>query len=348
MTAHTVTLNAVTLNPMLPLWVLLPLVAGLAAFSAWQLVRHRNSRRAIDWASRLLMVLLLLLLALRPAIPGSPSGSTATGGLEVYFVVDTTSSMAAEDFGSRGGQPGQRLDGVKSDIAGIVRQLLGAEFALVTFDSQAVQRVPLTTDASAVLSATSVLTQEATLYSTGSSIDAPLELLKAVLADANAENPQRPRMLFYFGDGEQTTNTEPQPFEELAEFTDGGAVLGYGTESGGRMREFSGYQLEEGQVQSYIQDFTANPPGDAISRIDEENLRAVASQLGVDYEHRRPGEPVGPLVSGITVPPSSRDTSPGELPTEFYWIFALPLGLLALRELFAVASAIRALPRGAG
>lgn len=338
-----------TFTPMLPLWVLLPATAAMAALAAWQLLRHRGARLAIVWAARLLMVLLLLVLALRPAIPAASSGSSTTGGLEVYFVVDTTSSMAAEDFGSgTDGAASTRLDGVRADIAAIVEQLVGAEFSLVTFDSVAVQRVPLTSDASGLLSANSVLTQEATLYSAGSSVDAPLDLLTTVLGEAQAENPRRSRVLFYFGDGEQTRAVEPRSFEQLAVFVDGGAVLGYGTEEGGRMREFSGYTLDEGLQPSYIKDFTTNPPTDAVSRIDENMLRAIADQFGVDYLHRGPGEAIGPVVDGIEVPPTSTTIADDELPTEFYWIVAVPLGLLALRELFGVVSTIRALPKAAG
>lgn len=337
-----------TITPMLPLWALIPLVAAMAALAGWQLLRHRGSRLALDWAARLLMVLLVLAVAVRPAIPGTPAGASATGGLEVYLVVDTTSSMAAEDFGTgANGAEGPRLDGVKADIESIVRELPGAEFSLVTFDSSAVQRVPLTTDASAVLSATSVLTQEATAYSSGSSIDAPLALLDAMLTEAQEDAPGRERVVFYFGDGEQTRETEPQSFDQLSPFLGGGAVLGYGTREGGRMREFSGYSLDDGQVQAYIQDRSANPPVDAVSRIDEDRLAGIAEDLGVGYEHREPGEAIAPVVAGITVPPPVRTTAPGELPTEFYWIFAVPLGLLALREVFVVSATLRTLPKAA-
>ncbi len=332
------------LTPMLPLSLLLPAVAALLALTVWQLIRHRGTRSALHWAGRVVMVLLVLVLALRPAIPGSPAGSTATGGLEVYFAVDTTSSMAAEDHLDDGSTT--RLDGAKRDLAAITTELSGAAFSLVTFDAVALQRVPLTTDASAIASATSALTQEVTRYSAGSSVDSALELLSGILAQAQAERPGVPRVLFYFGDGEQTREEQPESFQGLAPFLSGGAVLGYGSEAGGPMREFSGYALE-GQSQSYIRDFTASPPRDAISRIDEDTLRSIAQQLGVGFDLRAPGEGIDAIVSGIAVTQPETTRHPPTPSLEFYWLPAIPLGLLALRELFALIAAVRALPPGA-
>ena len=87
-------------NPVLPWWALLLLGVVLGGFALWQLIARRSSPRiASMWASRLAMVLLLVVIAARPTIPTDGQGPTASGGLEVYFVVDTTSSMAAEDWG---------------------------------------------------------------------------------------------------------------------------------------------------------------------------------------------------------------------------------------------------------
>lgn len=87
-------------------------------------------------------------------------------------------------------------------------------------------------------------------------------------------------MVFYFGDGEQTVGTPPEPFDSSARFTDAGAVFGYGTDAGGRMRVTSG-GVDEGGAE-YIRYQGA----DARSVIDEDNLRTLAEQLGVEYRHR--------------------------------------------------------------
>jgi Ca-activated chloride channel family protein len=325
-----------SLTPLFSPVVLVPVLVVLFAFTAWQLVRSRRSGRTSDWAGRVALVLLVAVIAFRPAIGGGAPASTAEGGLEVYFVVDTTSSMAAEDYGTAS----PRLSGVRSDISGIAQRLTGAEFALITFDSSTLQRMPLTTDLTALRSAVTVMTQEVTGYSSGSSIDAPVELLGQILDDAEEVKPDRPRIVYYFGDGEQTAQSEPGSFEELAGDISGGAVLGYGTEQGGRMLSFDGYNDVYSEP-TYIQDFSANPPTDAVSRIDERNLETIATQLGVDYAPRTAGDTVDVLVAGIEVDAAKVTQDPGRSPFELYWIAAIGIGLLLLREGIRLAPALR-------
>jgi len=332
-----ITLGSLNLSPLLPLVVLLPILAILLGLVAGQLIRHRGTRLGLDWLARLGIFLLLLVIAFRPTVGGSAPASTAEGGLEVYFVVDTTSSMAAEDYNDA-----TRLNGVKTDIAALARNLPGAEFALITFDSAAVQRMPLTTDLGALRSAVTVLTQEVTGYSAGSSIDAPVELLERVLTEAKELKPDRPRAVFYFGDGEQTSATEPGSFESLSGLVDGGAVLGYGTESGGPMLTFDGYDDEQSSP-TYIIDYTLTPPAIALSRINEVALQDAASQIGVPYQHRESGAPVDALVDSLQVSTPTTDSRPAGAPFEFYWILAIPLALLLLREAISSTSALREL-----
>jgi Ca-activated chloride channel family protein len=314
------------------------LVLGALALVAAALligIRAKSASLRVAWALRIVMVVLLLIVALRPTIPADSQGPTASGGLEVYFAVDTTSSMAAEDYD--GTQT--RLDGVRSDITAIAESLVGAQFSLVTFDAASVQRVPLTTDASALESAASVMTQEVTVYSRGSSIDQPIDLLTSLLEDSAAANPKNTRVLFYLGDGEQTNGLEPESFAALAPLITGGGVLGYGTADGGRMREFDGFADEYSQL-NYIQDTTQSPPVDALSRIDETALGTVASQLGVEYSHRTTPGDVGSIVQGIDV--GELTVEPGDPggPVELYWVFAIGLGLLVLWELVRLSGAV--------
>jgi Ca-activated chloride channel family protein len=324
-----------TFNPVLPVVVLVLVAIALVAIALVIGIRATTASLRVAWALRIVMVVLLLIVALRPTIPADSQGPTASGGLEVYFAVDTTSSMAAEDYD--GTQT--RLDGVKSDIAAIAESLIGAQFSLVTFDAATVQRVPLTTDASALESAASVMTQEVTVYSRGSSIDQPIDLLTTLLEDSANANPKNTRVLFYLGDGEQTSGTDPESFADIAPLIAGGGVLGYGTSDGGRMREFDGFADEYSQL-NYIQDTTQSPPVDALSRIDETALGTIASQLGVAYNHRTAPGDVSAIVQGIDV--GALTVEPGDPggPVELYWVFAIGLGLLVLWELVRLSGAV--------
>lgn len=341
--------GTLTTNPVLPGWLLLLLAVGLGGFAVWRLVAVRRDRRsALRWLARLGMVVLLLAIALRPTIPTDGQGPKASGGLEVYFVVDTTSSMAAEDWGD--GEP--RLDGVRADIAAIVDRLEGAQFSLVTFDAVAVQRVPLTTDSSAMESAASVLRQEVTTYSRGSSIDEAVPELAGLLAEADELNPDQRRVLFYLGDGEQTADTAPGSFAELAPFLAGGAVLGYGTAEGGRMQEYFG------EAPTQFGDTATSPPADpgvpaeptyitdyttgeqALSRLDAAALQVVAGELGVQYVHREEGASVAPALDGIDVGQLTVQEGEPDSVVELYWVFVIPFGALVLLELFGLGAAL--------
>lgn len=337
------------LIPVLPVPVIAVLGAVLGGAVLWRLARARGSGERLGWALRLVMVVLLILISLRPSIVGEAGGPVASGGLEVYFVVDTTSSMAAEDAEAGaiepdGDLPATRLDVVKADITAISEQLVGAQFSLTTFDATSVQRVPLTTDATALASATSALTPEITYYSRGSGIDAPVEFVGELLATARTAHPERSRVLFYLGDGEQTRSEIPGSFGAIADLIDGGGVLGYGTPEGGRMRVFDGYSADDDPAAvAYIQDPSTG--SDAVSMLDEANLAVIAGELGVEYRHSDDGA-ARQFADGLDVGPTTVRAGSLDGPVEFYWVLAIPLALLALGELAAVGLTIaRSRPR---
>ena len=110
-----------TLSPVFPLPLVIAVFVVLLAFVVWQLVSRENRSRRLSWSLRAAMVVLLLLVALRPGVSGG-GGVEATTDVDVFFVVDTTTSIVAEDYD--GSDP--RLDGVRSDIVDLVEAYPGA------------------------------------------------------------------------------------------------------------------------------------------------------------------------------------------------------------------------------
>ncbi len=333
-----------TLQPILPWWLMAVLIAAAVVFLAWRLVRASRgpagSRR--EWLFRGVLVLLLLAAALRPGVPGG-SAQAATADLNVFFVVDTSSSIVAEDYG----KSSPRLDGVRQDIMAIAGELAGARFSLLTFDNSAVVRMPLTTDTTALDTAVAVLQPQVTAFSKGSSVTAAGKLLTERLRAARDSHPERPRLVYYLGDGEQTSAGAPEAIRVDGGLVNGGAVLGYGTSEGGRMKENTGQRAGSDGEAGYIQDRTSGSGRDALSVIDEGRLQWIAGQLGVPYVHRSAGDAVGPMMQAA---------DPGELQrapegsgldgrTEFYWIFAFGAFLLGLREAVLLLREWRRLPR---
>ncbi|MGX5717626.1 vWA domain-containing protein [Arthrobacter sp. MAHUQ-56] len=297
------------------------------------------------WPRRTAIVLLVLVAALRPGLPGGTAQAASTD-LNVFFVVDTTTSMVAEDYGA--GAP--RLDGVRKDIMDIAKELPGARFSVITFDTTAHVRMPLSTDTLALQTITDVLEPQVTAYAKGSSVTAARQVLAERLAAARDSQPGRPRLVYYLGDGEQTSGKEPEALNPGGGLVDGGAVLGYGTAAGGRMKVNTGMEDDGGAVESghgqYVQDTRG---GAAVSVVDEGRLRTIAGQLNVPYVHRAAGDPVSAMMQQAhpTAAVHAQDDGSLATKTELYWIPAAGAFLLALLEGVAIVRKLRGFPRPA-
>lgn len=320
-----------TLRMMWPLWALLVVFLPLLAFTGWRIVASTGERR-VDWIRRTVMVVCLVGIGLTPAVPRTDAGGLVSNA-ELYFVVDRTGSMAAEDYND--GQT--RLSGVSADMTALTQELAGSRYAIVAFDSQATQQLPLTTDSGAVKSWADTLRQEITAYSAGSSVDRPLDALQRTLEAAAQRNPSNIRLVYFFSDGENTDGSDSdtsdgfRSFAELAPLIDGGAVLGYGTTEGGSMRSYDGTSNTGfGTDSAYITDSTG---ADAVSRIDETTLRTIADQMGIEYSHQiTPGD-VQSLAAGIDLSAIAEDGR-RDLTTyvDVYWPFVVVLTLLLAWE----------------
>lgn len=318
------------LDPVAPWWLLAAVFVPLLVIAVRMVARATGPRR-MAWVRRTAMVAMLVVIAVGPGLDGGSAQARATS-LDVVFVVDVTTSMGAEDYPG-----GIRLDGVRADVAELAEQLAGARFSLVTFARDAVVELPFTTDSTALSTAMGVVEPESYLYATGSSIDRPVETLQAVLDRAEEAEPDRARVVFYLGDGEQTADSEPSSFAGIGEAVAGGAVLGYGTAEGGRMLQYDGFSEREDL--SYVSDGNG---GDAVSVLDEEALGEVADQLGVTYLHRTgeggPGaDGLGDIVDlGAIAEISGGRGGETSSAIQLYWIPAVALGGLALWELTGI------------
>jgi Ca-activated chloride channel family protein len=312
-------------EPLIPVPVLAVVAAAVAA--AVMMGRRRGPRRRPDWVTVrwTAMGVLALLVAIDPTIGGGRV-AVRRSDANVLFVVDTTGSMAAEDYAD--GEP--RLVGVRQDVMALADEFRGAHFSLITWNSKTRVIVPWTTDRGALDSAAALLRQEWTLYAAGSRLDEPQATMRRSLPRATSDGGYD--VVFFLSDGEHTERPAAQSFEVLADDVTGGAVLGYGTTDGARMRVYIGRDEEPDQ---FIHDYETAT--DAISRIDEENLNTIASDLGVPYIHRTEpgglGEVADQATDGAgTVYAGERDTA-----QRLYWLPAFGLVGLVLWHLAATS-----------
>lgn len=302
------------LQPILPWWGLVLLFAPFVGFVGWQLLRSSTKQLRRQWLRRACIVLLAIVISVRPSLPGASSNS-GNALLDVFFVVDTTVSMSAEDYD--GGK--QRIEGVQDDVKQIAKELAGARFSLITFNNTTSVELPLTNDTTALSSAVDTTAIQMIMYGTGSSIDAPVQRTQTELERIAKKTPGRGRVVFYFGDGEQTASGAPGSFAALQPLIGGGAVLGYGTESGGRM-----YDVLYDGTRQVIKDYSTNtyPVPEALSKIDENNLRTVASQMGAAYYHRTAPGDITSMTKGIDIGGIINDSREVEVYNDTYWLFA--------------------------
>ena len=310
----------IRLEYLLPLWAIIPLFGAMLTVCAVLLIRRPRQR--VPWLRRTLMVVLLLVVALRPVTP-METEQTERMNANVFFVVDRTGSMNAEDLGD--GQP--RLDGVKADMERIMGMTEGARYSIIAFDSSATQQLPLTTDAGAVGAWIDTLETEPTAYSQGSNVDRPLQTLQSELVAAHQEDPDSHRLVYFLSDGENTDEQESESFSAVGGYVDGGAVLGYGTPEGGPMKAQGGSTDGE-----YILDGNGQQ---GISMIDQDQLQTIADEMGVPYLHRTdPEEPMEGTMEGITLRPVPTESERSVASfTDWYWIASIPLALLMIWEL---------------
>lgn len=302
--------------------LLVVLLAPLIFITVRGILKAGSAGRRLLWIERTALVLLCFVMLLRPGIAGASSQTVATD-TDIYLVVDTTASIVAEDWD--GELP--RIDGIRADVAELVEQYPGARFSLVTFASNAEIRLPLTTDTSALMSSLSVLRPETTSVSKGSDIGAAAPTMAKLLKNAAESNSDRSRMVFYFGDGEQTSSRTPKSFADAGEFVDGGAVFGYGTAEGGAMKVTSGMATDAPST-----DYIEFEGEIALSIIDENNLQKIADDLKVSLQVRSadssPDFPKAPSSSTTLM-----DSTTGGGVLDLSWIFALAVMLLVAFEL---------------
>lgn len=344
-------------DPLLPgSWPLVIAVALVMAALLWWSARWAFSALAdpgarASWWRRACLALVMVLILAGPA--AAVTESTQVSNVEIYLVVDRTGSMAAEDWaGGPAAGGGTRLDGVKSDLTAIRDAWPQARFCILALDGAAARELPLTSDLDAVTSWIGSLQQEITQRSQGSSLDGMLPLLVQTLTRAKEKNPEDARLVYILSDGEATDDgrgagaagTAGATWAKAGELTDGGAVLGYGTASGGMMRSFDGSSTPGSG--KYILDPDTGKP--AVSVPDTRALASVAEALGVPYFQRTGGSddvPTGDFTRQDVDAVLTDGREKKNRVRYLTWPLGIAASALAIWELVALIRAERALRR---
>lgn len=307
-------------KPIIPVFVALPILLIILCLYIVVIVkRHTRIRYKILGILRIVAIIVLTFIAnLRP-MSKKYNATIEMKNLDVLFVVDTTMSMWAEDYdGSK-----TRMDGVLKDAEYIIDELSGSNFGLIRFDNYAQVLCPFTQDHETVKDAFSTIKMPDRHYAKGSSLNTAYNDMKSFLESSNSKD-QRKTILFFISDGEVTDTSALMSFKPLEPLIDSGAVMGYGTDKGGKMKSDT--------FGSYIQDEETGEA--AISLIDESNLKRIASELQIDYIHMKSTSNVRYLVDSIKSGSSlTMEKSDAISYEDTYYIYVIPLLVLLLIEM---------------
>lgn len=302
-----------TINPFIPIPVMAVICVLLLACKRkgiWPYIRQ------------IVMVLLIFAINLRIMVPNDEMKvTTYEMKANVIFVIDDTISMVANDMGD--GQT--RLDAVKSDCSYIIDNMVGARFAVIDFHNISNIMCPFNDDVTFIKSIINSIRPLEEWAARGTDISVCKKNLLTELK--SAEDNGAYTVVFFISDGEDNKCEEDYGFRELAQYIDDGAVLGYGTAKGGEMYVNSYYDDEDAEptpITTY--DYSMGTYMNAISKMDEENLKDIAKDLGVEYVYMDNTSKLDSLIDHVLANievGEQQKVEAGKDDTYYYFVIAL-------------------------
>lgn len=297
------------INPIIPIWLMTIICIALV-------ICKRKGKFA--YIRQIIMIILLFMINLRMMIPTDVEVSTKRIDANVFFVIDNTISMAANDCADGT----TRMDALKADCNNITGSLSGARFSLITFANISKLVFPLTESTSFVNSCIKGIGVTDELYAKGSSMNICKDMLVELVKAAHEKNTGKV-IVFFISDGEITNGDTLDSFKEAAKYIDGGAVLGYGTSKGGNMyiKDYFSDDLVA------IEDKSEYPYKKAVSKIDEENLKAIAKDVDIEYINMTTENKLDTVIDNIKKDTASLGDEDSRLDgyKDIYFIFIIPL-----------------------
>ena len=319
-----------TINPIIPIPIMAIICIALLCL---------KRRGKFPFVRQIIMVLLLFLINLRIMIPNdNVEVTTHTVEANVLFVIDDTISMVARDYDNGQKTDAPRLEGVKKDCEYIIDRMTGSKFSVISFHNNSQILCPYSKETEFVKSSINAIYPLDIYSATGSSIEVCKDNMLNMLRHGEKTGTGY-NVVFFISDGEDNVNDVLGSFEELKQYIDHGAVLGYGPEKGGEMYVRQYDTKEETLVEYY--DYEEGYQT-AISKLDETNLKHIASDLGVDYIHMTNKEKLDAVIDDVLTKVATTTKQSFEQGyDETYYIFAFILLGMFVWEFFLMHKTIR-------
>jgi Ca-activated chloride channel family protein len=255
---------------------------------------NRTARRR--WAGISAAAVLLVIAAVRPVIATEDQAQAVVAGAHepnIFLVVDRSPDMSVADIE---GQP--RIGLARNDIDSLIDRYPNARFAVIEFSATAALDWPLSADTWSLRPVVASLNPIAGTPDGLAQVNvgAANTVLRYQLIGAAAQYPSAPNLVFYLGAGAPESAGPAKEFDLPADSVDGGAVLGYGTDTG--------------------------------------SLPTVAKQIGVPFVPRTDGAPLANPLADDSYSASAVRSVASAGGTELYWLPALGAAVLVLIELY--------------
>lgn len=331
-------------NPIIPIWLMTIICMTLVILNIYDKrkkdnkVKEINNRLTqrynkkikkynINMIINFIIISILFIINLRIMIPNGET-NVINFDLNIMFVIDTSVSMRALDYdGSK-----ERFEGVINDCCYIVDELSGCKFSIITFGDTAQRLIPFTTDNDMVQAELKAIKLENDFYASGTSINLVHEKLEKTLKkEKERHNENSKFVLFFITDGEITKEGEKlESFSNIKQYVTEGAVLGYGTTAGGKM-VYSIYKDNTDSKYRYLYYYDENyNMVTAISKINENNLKQIAMDIGIDYIQMSKTDNINYKINDIKKQMNEALSNEDKVTSykNIYYLFAIPLGIL--------------------
>lgn len=291
--------------------------------------KHLIRENIINIIIKVVIVILLFVINLRFMIPNGESVAINTD-VNILFVIDTSVSMRALDYDGNK----ERFEGVVNDCCYIVDELSNCKFSIITFGDTTKKVIPFTTDTDMVQAELQSINLENDFYAEGSSMNLSKDILEKTLKEEKKRQNQNAKfVVFFVTDGEITKEEETlETFSNIKQYVSNGGVLGYGTKTGGKMVS-SAYADDPNSEFYYIEYFDDNYNYQtAISKLDEKNLKQIATDIGIDYIQMNKTANINYKINDIKQQISNSQTNEEKISTyqDIYYYFAIPLVILLI------------------
>lgn len=318
------------LKPLLPLFVIIAALV-LAGGAALYCIINQNHRKS-SYFIRISIVAVIALALARPIFVLDQKAVVATSNTVIYLIIDSTGSMATEDESGKA-----RIEVAREDMKKVIDSFVAPKVGVFIQDVITYQLLPITSDLNTARDLVGNILVKNNSSSESTDLAKLIKNASKHFERYHRNNPDADILIFIMSDGESFG--QEKEYELKKDDFNGarfGAVIGYGSDSGGkvphiivRSDETGGIEYAEDVVDPYL---TRNGK-EIISRKNTSFLRSISNTYSFSYgESENIDALVSEAKSHIGKPTATDDTATVGSAFETYWIFMILAGVLLLLE----------------